>query len=431
MTIHPRVLHVGFNPIGSPTNTGLTLGSMFRSWPRDHLLQLYTMSRQGVGVDQNVMMAPPSSAPIDGAIRRMMGSRLPAPVTDGLNTAISRRGVQLPLRARARLAATTLNDLGPVWTRGRWVNDIKAWEPQVIHSLLGGVRITRLVVSLSRRLDLPVVPHFMDDWMGTLFTDGQLRGFARREVNRLLDAVLERSPVCLTIGYDMQAEYERKLGRECVVVGNSVDFDAFEGLRVSSAPSTGVRTIRYIGGLHLGRVGVLRSVGHALNSQAPRTNPWRLRISVPQVDIGLAQELEAEIPAIQVGDTLRPDEVPAALVNSEALLFVESADTNIARFTRLSVSTKVPEYLAARRPVLVVGPVDQASVRALMRSGAAHYAGPGHVRAQLDRGLESLTGALDSEGTEPIILDSIRHEFGTAPTQDRLRTALLQAAGLA
>jgi hypothetical protein len=331
-----------------------------------------------------------------------------------------------------RIAASLLNDIGPVWTGGRWVHEIDMWRPEVIHSLLGGVRITRLVVALARRFDVPVVPHFMDDWMGTLYADGQLLGLARREVDRLVAAVLAQSPLCITIGRDMQAEYERTLRLDSRVVGNSVDFEAFDRLERAPRSSGGVKTMSYVGGLHLGRARALRDVGRTLEKDnSSGGTQWILRIMVPAADLADARLLAEQVPAIEVGGTLPPSEVPATLVSSDALLFVESSDPSIARFTRLSVSTKVPEYLAARRRVLVVGPSDQASVRSLVRSGVARYAGDGGDPSEMEDAWKGLKAKIDAEPEVAAVSPTTVEEYGTRPTQERLRQALMDAVGRA
>ena len=312
-----------------------------------------------------------------------MGERLPKPVADGLNNSV-RRPDDLPFKTRVRLAATTLNDVGPVWTGGAWLKDIEQYRPQVIHSLLGGVRITKFVAALASRLDLPVVPHFMDDWMDNLFTDGQLWGMARREAERSIRRVLEHSPRILTIGSAMQAEYAARLERPADVVGNSADFDLYDDLvaqRLSHLD--GPLTLRYVGGLHLGRAAALHSVGRALIGQQNGGRPWELALNVPEHDEALAERLEREVRSITNGGNLVPSEVPRTIVNSDALLFLESSDPNIAPFTRLSVSTKVPEYLASGRPVLAIGPPDQASIQTLLRTGVAVHGGDGTSEANV------------------------------------------------
>src|SRR4051794_28602719 len=114
MGSYPRVLHVGFNPIGAANNTGLTLGSMFGAWPADHMFELYSQGRGRIPAASNRLVLPATVAPVDGAVRRALGPRLPSPLADGLNNSVSRRGQSLGPKARARIAATTLNDIGPV-----------------------------------------------------------------------------------------------------------------------------------------------------------------------------------------------------------------------------------------------------------------------------------------------------------------------------
>ncbi|MBM6401108.1 glycosyltransferase [Phycicoccus sonneratiae] len=427
---YPRVLHVGFNRIGSPTNTGLTLGSMFAAWPRENLFELYTHSRQTRSASgQNLALAPMSTAPVDGLIRTVLGDRMPKPATDGLNPSVRRSGVT-PLRTRVRIGMTALNDIGPVWTGGRWLEEIERFRPQVIHSLLGGVRITRFVTALSRRLDVPVVPHFMDDWMDNLFTDGQVFGLARREAERSVRLMLRQAPEILTVGADMRDHYTRTLQRPAEVVGNSADFDLFDRLIAERRPtSDGPLALRYVGGLHLGRADVLRTVGRALDDHRGEGRRWQLTLNVPTHDLGAAQVLAREVGSITSEGSLDHDAVPQAIVNSDALLFLESSDPGIVSFTRLSVSTKVPEYLASGRPVMAIGPRNQASIRTLVRTGVAVHGGDGTSGPSIVDSLGELTRFLEEapsrDGSER---RAFREEFGVQETQERLRRALLKAS---
>jgi hypothetical protein len=419
---YPRTLHVGFNPIGSSTNTGLTLASMFHSWPRDDLFELYMMSRQPLQRRGQVLIASPWAAPLDASARKVLGSRIPSPVPDGMNNSIRGRSEGLPLRFRLRSIATTLNEIGPVNARGRWLAPVDVFRPEVIHSLLGGVRITKLVAALADRFDVPVVPHFMDDWLDNLFADGQLLGLPRREVERSVRRVLRRAPLALTIGQDMRQEFERRLALPCEVVGNSVDFGEFARLGRKSRLSE-PRTMTYIGGLHLGRdrtLSVLASSLRRLGSEV------RLVVHAGQSDAGRVSDLVRQFPeVVQAGQTLVPDQVPKMLVDSDVLVFVESTRPEIFSFTRLSVSTKVPEYLAARRPILVLGPATQSSVRALVADPASRYADPSDG-AEIDRAVQQLLASADRDF--PSVSPELLEIFDRARTQQRLCDALDRAA---
>lgn len=420
----PRVLHIGFNPIGSPTNTGLTLASMFGGWPREQLMELYLPSRQLPGINPRQMMAPPRVAPLDAAIRRFLGSRIPAPVPDGMNNSIRGRSDALPFRYRLRAAATTLNEIGPVTARGPWLGPIDDFGPMVLHSLLGGVRVTKLVAALAKRLDVPVVPHFMDDWLSTMFADGKLLGLPRAQVERSVRAVLRQAPLCITIGEDMQREFEERLGIPCHVVGNSVSFADFDIPRETvRGPS---RVFTYIGGLHLGRDLALAEVAKALARRASGA-ALELRVHAPASDDGRLRGLEQAFPSVvRSGGTIAPEDVARTLVASDVVLFVESARPEILDFTRLSVSTKVPEYLAARRPVLAIGPAVQSSIRALRLGPATSWA-DGADAADVDAAVGQSLSAADLP--VPPVSKRLRELFDRERTQERLRVALAEAAG--
>ena len=426
---YPRVLHVGFNAIGFPTNTGLTLASMFGAWPQDLLFELYTHS----GQSRTAAGTQHPSRPLSTAPSRWFGA-------GAHGGAASQAGGRRPEQLSPSPGRPSYQDPGPVdrdhaqrrWSRvDGWLmaQGHRAVPATVIHSLLGGVRITKFVAGLAARLDLPVVPHFMDDWMDNLFTDGQLWGLARREAERSLGRVLEHSPRILTIGPDMQSEYAERLHRPADVVGNSADFGLYDEL-IAQRPSLseGPLTLRYVGGLHLGRAAALHTVGRALVGQHLGGRPWELALNVPAHDLALADRLADEVDSITNGGNLLPSEVPRTIVNSDALLFLESSDPDITAFTRLSFWTKDPRYLASGRPVLAVGPSDQASIQTLMRTGGAVHGGDGTSEENVRNALPKLNAALEhASAGDRHAAPAMREEFGRSETQARLRRALIRA----
>ncbi len=188
--------------------------------------------------------------------------------------------------------------------------------------------------------------------------------------------------------------------------------------------------MRYVGGLHLGRVEVVRNVARALEVSAARARSWQLELFVPEADALLAAELAGEHAVVSHGGSLTPDRVPQALVDADALLFIESSAPHITAFTRLSVSTKVPQYLAAERPVLVLGPEEQSSVRAVRRSGLGVFGGDGTDPGVLAGALSSLDATVEDDvaSRSSEIAAWLEETFGVAATRARLLDALGTAA---
>lgn len=361
------VLFVGSHPIGFPNATGQTLASLYRDISDDDLVQ-YCYRLNGTN-DRGFPLAIESAvAPLDAALRspihmlrkfRGEGTR-PALQANGLNDAIRRTDLGRTERQWRDIRA--LADLSWVRVPNRTLHEIKKRGPRVIHSLLGNGRMIRLTIELSRRLNLPVVPHFMDDWITSLYSSGELSGRARVRVNGLFEQVLRRSPALLAIGEAMAEEYSRRYSRPCFVAGNGVDLASFE-----TKPQEGnsPKRLVYVGGLHLGRAEVLLSIARAVDKAGI---DWKVAVHTTDADERRVRGLEGS-ELIEWAGELPISGVPAALRTADALLLAESLTPEIANYTRLSVSTKVPQYLAARRAIVAVGPENQASLRAMVEYG--------------------------------------------------------------
>jgi hypothetical protein len=112
---------------------------------------------------------------------------------------------------------------------------------------------------------------------------------------------------------------------------------------------------------------VLREVARALEGIA---EPWRLVVHAPARDVDSLLGRDP-MERLTIGRELEPHEVPGRLQSATALLVVESLKPEIAAFTRLSVSTKVPQYIAARRPIVAVGPAGQGSIGEIVENAPA------------------------------------------------------------
>lgn len=423
---YPRVLHVGFEPIGAPNNTGLTVASMFSEWPQDKLLQVYDRPAQGERVLPGGHHLNQWAYPIDHAARSLLGRRTPSGAIDGMNNSVRRTRRLTPVE-RVKVLATVVNDLTPVRVPAGLDEVVGEFRPQVLHTLLGGARQMSLAIKIADRYDLPLVPHYMDDWPEHLHGGAPLAPMARARVSRLHDGIIRRSAVGLAIGTAMAAEFEQRYSIPFSNVGNGVPSDLFIQPRVEATPRTdGKRVLRYAGGLHLGRDAVVDELARRL-ALDPAGAQWQIELFAAAGASGPAVELSARHENVTYVGAVAHDDVLSTLATADALLFMESEDPGVLPFTRWSVSTKVPEYLAAARPVLCVGPADQASIAALLRYGRA-------VRVSL---AEADWGALaDFLGGEPgrvawtdAMAAQMVAEFGAEAVAERLRKSLVAAAG--
>ena len=113
--------------------------------------------------------------------------------------------------------------------------------------------------------------------------------------------------------------------------------------------------------------------------------------------------------------------MPRRLRSATALLFVESLQPEIAAFTRLSVSTKVPQYLAARRPIVAVGPRGQASIGELAENASTALIVHGTSAADLEPLERFLVTSRQGGWHERVLAD----QFSIGAAQKRFVDALV------
>ncbi|NBE84202.1 glycosyltransferase family protein [Micromonospora rubida] len=389
---HPRVLVVGAAGFGRASGTGITLSNLFAGWPRQRLAQLYAEDLEpDTDVCQRFLRLDPRSAPVEYHLFRWRarttrgtspGARNGSAVTGvgGVSAGgagAGGAGVEPgPLRARMRAELRAFVDLSPL----RVPADARRWlreqRPQVVYATLGSIRQMRLAVLAARECGVPLVPHFMDDWPSTLYADRQTLGVARRAVLAGVREVVRHSSYGLGISDPMAREYQRRYGLPFAAFGNCVDPTDFADRPGPARPAAdgAVLDLVYVGGLHLDRWRSLRRVGEAVGRLAADGLRARLTVHAPPQDLARYGE-RLGLPGVRLGGSVASDEVAAVLRRADVLVHVESFAEEHRHYTRYSLSTKIPQYLAAGRPVLGFGPAELASMAHLDAAGAGAVVG--------------------------------------------------------
>jgi glycosyltransferase involved in cell wall biosynthesis len=368
-------LVVGHTPFGRTTGTVITLSNLFGGWPRDRVAQIHTAAvAPSVEVCERYFRFQPHDAGYYA--KRLLGWDTDSPGQATPAIAALRAGAdRRPALAGLLGAVCAAADTGPF----RISPDFRAWirdfRPDVVYSMLGSVRLMKVAVAVAETCDVPLVPHFTDDWPATLHATGRLAALARPTVRAHVRRVIRRAPFGLGISQTMAEAYERRYGIAFRTFANCVDDDAFapssgDAIRTPEVISPDVMNLVYVGALHLGRADPLVRIATALdglNASGPRV---RLTVHAPEEDLVRYGGAFVGRAHIHLPGPLASDEVPRALRAADVLVHVESFRPEHRRYVRYSLSTKLPQDLAAGRPILGVGPPEVASM-AHIRSARA------------------------------------------------------------
>jgi glycosyltransferase involved in cell wall biosynthesis len=243
----------------------------------------------------------------------------------------------------------------------KWVLD---FQPEVIFSTGGSIRLINLTIRLAQRTRVPIIADFRDDYPNAMYRESRLVAFPRRILMRQLGRLLAVSPV-ITSGSDPLGNlYGGQYGIPSITFIPSVPHAElqYEPVAPTTLTKKPLRFV-YVGGLHLNRWKQLIEIGAILSKTQAQLMGGELVIYAPEDHFHQHRaELQGQ-PGIRLAGSLRQEEVFQELRNSDVLVHVESFDPIIQRFTWLSVSTKIPQYMAAGRPILAYGPAELASMQ--------------------------------------------------------------------
>ncbi|MFC7725889.1 hypothetical protein ACFQW6_12290 [Nocardioides sp. GCM10028917] len=370
----PRVLVVSHNPFSDIQNNGKTLLAFFEDWPRERLAQLYLTLDEPSFTNCDRFYRVTDLDVLKDALPGRRSGAGPVQWRDWVEdsevkASLGRRPIYRSIRkvflARppAALVARSL-----VWKRARKDGDrFKAWlddfDPELVFFQSSNADFAfDLVEEICHDRSIPLIMETTDDYVTA---SDRWAPFSRTYYRRMQAAygrAVARAYAVVAIGGTMAEEYEARFGGRWEVAMNSVE-------RVPTAapqPDDGQRpmVLHFAGNLGLNRWRVLAAVGAALDVLAARHGREAV-LEIFSIDAPEQHALAAMTasPRVKFRGATNSESLRLHRADADVLLHVESFDPHNRHITRLSVSTKIPEYMAADRVVMAVGPGDVASIR--------------------------------------------------------------------
>lgn len=245
----------------------------------------------------------------------------------------------------------------------RWISDFR---PDVIFSILGNSLFTHVISrTISNDFNLPLNVYFTDDYVLNDRSSNFFQKIHFRNTQKEYYKTLSQAKKAFVIGSKMKLEYERVFRRKFGVLVNGIDLKKFSQIKPKSF-SFNDKTfiISYIGGLHLNRWKSISFIAKLAN----QIKDLRVVFKVYSVSVPSAEILNSfKESGVIFGGSLDSDGVFNELIDSHCLLHAESFDENYRVYTKYSISTKIPEYVACRRGIIAIGPSDVASIEFFKR----------------------------------------------------------------
>lgn len=348
----PKILIINGEPFNDITATGVTLTKLFKNYGEDNILYIYSA---------NIV----TNKEIDVKYLKLSNRDL------FKNQSLSFNKINRNLRMdRCSLREIKTSeykkkisgafDLFSYSISEHTIEEIRNFNPTLIYSNLGSNRIINLCNSLGRELNIPIVPHFLDDWLSipNVHSFSFINYLLFRNINKNIVKLISNSKHGFCIGPEMKSEYEERFKIKFSCMMNPVE----KILEDKKLLSSDVKKIVFMGGLHLGRLEALLE----FLKQFENTNlPYEIEIHLYIATIYREKILEFNIQGLKliIHDYISPSEVESELLKYDVGLHLESFDDKFKKFTRLSISTKLPQYMGLGLPILAYSPLDVSSTK--------------------------------------------------------------------
>ncbi len=383
MPKHKKVLVLSHNAFSKTQNNGKTLESFFQDWDKDSIAQIYLQPEKpdfefcnryyrmtDYEVLNNALFKGKIGEKIvdevnektfqekmNPVVKNLYTSRREGGERKGLNKYIHNAFVaRFPLFIYAREKFWQFSD----WKSDFLVEWIKEFSPDVLFfqgsSCVFGYEIA---LWISNEFKIPLVLELTDDYTEGLYPWSLIEKINKRKyINIFKKAILSSNKV-ITISDYMSSEYSEKFGGNYTVLMNSVNRN------IESNEPEGVRLL-YTGNVSLNRWTVLIKIGKALDeiNKSFHLN-CKLSVYTPNHLTEDIRRALTSIDSIEYGGSLNQQQLIEEVTKSNILVHVEAFNKKNKKITRLSISTKIPEYMASKRSILAVGPKDVASIRYL------------------------------------------------------------------
>jgi len=423
---YPRVLIVNGESISAATATGITMTNLFAGWPAEQLAQVFTSSlpcERRSNFEYHLHPAERLGLGwLRGRIVSSQSAKTFAKTPPGKCRGASSRRIRDVLLPGLRKWL----DLLPYELPDQIEKAIVQFRPDVVYSCLSNIQIPSLALRCARLCEVGIIPHFMDDWMSTTYAGRLDLVIQRRLLLSTTQKVIKAAPFGMAVSELMASEYGATFGvlfysfMNCTPVPTEIEPMA------ALDPTAGPRLV-YAGSLQNDRWRSLKEIGEALGYLNSEGIPGKLYIYAPAKDISEFKGRLA-VPSVEIVGSLAQHEVQDVLRSGHVMVHVESFEKKLRKYTRLSMSTKIPQYMAAGRPIFCYGPGEVASCRFIERNECGLVIGLQN-RSELVGALRRMlqdAGLRDRLGTKAWTI--ARQKFNAEDVRERFRKVMSLAA---
>lgn len=368
---------ISHNSFSSFQNMGRTLKSLFGSFPKESVYQLYFHSSYP-DIDISNSMFRITDNEIINSIKNPKYK--PGFIVDKTfiksNNKLfeSRKSESYHKAKKKNKHLVVIRDL--LWAMqswdteklNNWIRDIK---PNVIFLAAGDAIFPyAITMKLAKRFHIPLVVYFCDDYY--FYRDSfksPLYQLHQVLLRKKIEKIGQNAKNVFYISPSMEKEYRSIVGKRGFTSMTPFQSQIKSDSGSNHEPNKPL-IITYTGNVSINRWKTLKYLGQVLSEINHKNTKAIINIYSGSNDSEIIEQLSIDGSMKFIGN-INYAEVVKVLKQSDILLHVESFESKDIDRVKHSVSSKIPDYLIANRLILAVGPQEVASISYLKENLAA------------------------------------------------------------
>jgi len=238
-------------------------------------------------------------------------------------------------------------------------NWFKEFNPDVIYAQTAtseGVMFCRAVHSY---LGKPLIFHMMDDWPSTISGKGPFKNYWHKRIDREFRILLDKSSLLMSISHEMAREYKIRYNKDFITFHNTIDLDFWKKQQRRSYDLNENPTILYAGRVGMGIDSSLELIAKAIENVNRKLKIPVQFILQTQVKPQWAENYKCVVH----NSFVSYNDLPKVFSEADFLLLPYDFTPRSIRYIKLSMPTKVPEYMISGTPVIIFAPEETAVVK--------------------------------------------------------------------
>lgn len=390
---YPKVF-VLLEPFNDSTGMGVTMTNLFKDWPKEKL----AIAAYELDEDLCEKIRPCCS---------YFSFSHPAKFKDtGIRKSHKSKSFSSKLRKIAKYFYSKLgiNDIRSIPISYELKKSIIDFQPDIIFTALGDLKRIRFAGQIFNFYsNSKLAVYIVDDWPNTKQNGRWFPNLWKKIYDRSLRRLLDKTTYFLSICQTMSDCYRSEYGKKFVPFHNPVDNEIWNSIAPIKHYPKNIFSIVYVGKINRDtkeNILTLAAVVDSLNKHGKKVVFDVYTPSLHDIDT-------SKYVGFNILSSISNDQIPVTLKGYDALYLTLGFSKESRAYTRLSMPTKLTEYLASGVPILLNAPSEIAVTKYVAQTN---------------------TGIICSENSAATLEEKLGKLVNDSELRDRLKTNALNLA---